>query len=167
MRCLLKPAASPLVMILLFVASTDQRAAVGHEISIFAQPGDVFHGRTIKRISNEESLFSINNRGEIAFLVEVEDDGWVVMTQNRFVAGAGKVVDGVVTGFNDEHNGVWINDLGQVAYNIGPVTQSTLFLDDKILFRSGDLIAGRGTEYSSRDYFDCLISIDVTQVLSY
>lgn len=152
MRCLLKPAGSPLVVILLFVASTYPRPAVGHEITIFAQPGDVFNGRTITRISNEESLFSINNQREIAFIARVEDDGWVVMTQNRFVAGAGKVVDGVVTRFNDEHNGVWINDLGQVAYNIGPVTQSTLFLDDKILFRSGDLIDGREAESSSRDY---------------
>jgi len=152
MRCLLKPAGPPLAMVLLFVASTYPLAAIGHEITIFAQPGDVFHGRTITEISHVETQFSINNQREIAFIAEVEDSDWVVMTQNRFVAGAGKVVDGAVPIFDEEDNGIWINDLGQVAYNIGPVTQSTLFLDDKILFRSGDLIAGRGTEYSSRDY---------------
>ena len=113
MRCLLKPAGSPLVVILLFVASTDQREAVGHEISIFAQRGDVFHGRTITNISFEEALFSINNQREIAFMARVEEGGaYVVMTQNRFVAGAGQVVDGVVPRFQEEDNDVWINDLG-------------------------------------------------------
>jgi len=138
-------------MILLFLASTFQGAAVGHEISIFAQRGDVFHGRTITGNSHEETLISINNQGEVAFIAEVatgpEDHAWVVMTQNRFVAGAGKVVDGVVPRFQEEDNDVWINDLGQVAYSGRVDGGDAVFLDDKMLFQSGNLIAGREAEF--------------------
>ena len=89
-----------------------------YSLEIIAQAGDVIDGRTIIGFSGEELTLAINNSGEVAFFANVasaEGSGLSLMTQNRFIAGAGKVIDGRVLRFGSEPS-LDMNNLGDVAY---------------------------------------------------
>ncbi|MCH8047956.1 MAG: hypothetical protein IID44_30035 [Planctomycetes bacterium] len=87
-------------------------------LEIIAQAGDVIDGRTITGFSGEELTLAINNSGEVAFFANVasaEGTGLSLMTQNRFIAGAGKVIDDRVLRFGSEPY-LDMNNHGDVAY---------------------------------------------------
>ena len=122
-------------------------ARVGpYSLEIIAEVGDVIGGRTIIQFSRDPTPVRINNDGEIAFYAKVssaQGEGWSVMTQNRFIAGAGKLVDGRLPFFNDEDHGVAINNLGQVTYTAFlPEGSRGLFVDETLLVQPGDVIDG-------------------------
>ena len=126
--------------------------AVDYEFSIVAEPGDVIEGRTITRFSPEDNPIAINNHREVVFMASVDGpSNWSIMTPERFIAGAGKVVDGVVPHFWDEGHRFSINDAGQVAYRgllpwppgADPAGRGAIFVDDAIIAGFGDVIDGR------------------------
>ena len=136
--------------LLLFVAAVfafhGSARAGPYSLEIVAEVGDVIDGRTIIQFSRDPTMVRINNDGEIAFYAKVsspEGEGWSVMTQNRFIAGAGKLVDGRLPFFNDEDHGVAINNLGQVTYSAFlPEGGRGLFVDETLLVQPGDVIDG-------------------------
>ncbi|MCH8047954.1 MAG: hypothetical protein IID44_30025 [Planctomycetes bacterium] len=134
------------VVAALFVLHSSARAGPFH-LEIVAQAGDVIDGRTITGFSSEVLNVAINNDREVAFFANVagpQGSGSGVMTQRRFIAGAGKVVDGHVPSFGDEPDLV-MNNLGQVAYRADlDAGQSGrgLYVNETLLVRTGDVIDG-------------------------
>ena len=136
--------------LLLFVAAVfafhNSARAGPYTLEIVAEVGDVIDGRTIIQFSRDPAPVAINNDGEVAFFAKVssaQGEGWSVMTQNRFIAGAGKLVDGRLPSFNDEDHGVDINNLGQVTYTAFlPEGGRGLFVDETLLVQPGDVIDG-------------------------
>ena len=122
----------------------------GYELRLVAQPGDVIAGQQITTISTG-SFLEMNNNGEIVFVARTTGptgSGWSVLTPDRFIAGAGKVVDGVVPVIDEEAEPA-INDVGQVAY-VGRLPDPNdifsfaggLFVDDLLTVQAGDVIDG-------------------------
>ncbi|MCH8047896.1 MAG: hypothetical protein IID44_29735 [Planctomycetes bacterium] len=136
--------------LLLFVAAVfvfhSSAHAGPYSLEVIAEVGDVIDGRTIIQFSRDPAPVAINNDGEVAFFAKVssaQGEGWSVMTQNRFIAGAGKLVDGRLPFFNDEDHGVDINNLGQVTYTAFlPEGSRGLFVDETLLVQPGDVIDG-------------------------
>ncbi|MFV2069522.1 MAG: choice-of-anchor tandem repeat NxxGxxAF-containing protein, partial [Pirellulales bacterium] len=130
-----------------------QTRAAGYKFQIIAQPGDVIDGQTIMGFSDEDNPIAINNSREVVFMAGLGDPyRLAIMTPDRLIAGAGKLVDGVVPRFSDEDHRLSINDAGQVAYaafyddSAGlPYGEEAVFLDDKILVGTdrGDLVDGK------------------------
>jgi hypothetical protein len=118
-----------------------------YTLRIIAEPGDVIDGYTIDRFSHEYTNVAINNDGEVAFFAGATGPtgtGWSVMTQRRFIAGAGKVVDGTIPGFNSEDHQVDINSSGQVVYTaLLPQGGRGLFVNEDLWFQPGDVIDGQ------------------------
>lgn len=131
----------------LLVVLGSAAAAAQYQLEIIAQPGDAIEGRTIDYFSIDPTEVKINNDGEVAFFAHVtgpEGSGWSLMTQRRFIAGAGKVVDGFVPAFNDEDHDIDINERGEVVYTpiLGPAHRG-VFVNERLLFQVGDVIDGR------------------------
>ncbi|MCH8045010.1 MAG: PEP-CTERM sorting domain-containing protein [Planctomycetes bacterium] len=117
-----------------------------YTLEIVAQAGDIIDGRLITGFSSEVIRVGISDDREVAFFAYVagpEGSGLSLMTQRRFIAGAGKVVDGWVPQFGSEPS-LAINGLGDVAYkaNIPPVDRG-VFLNQNLLLMNGDEIDGQ------------------------
>ena len=99
----------------MFISCGSARAGP-YELEIIVRAGDVIDGQTILiPFSSNPNNISINNDGEVAFLSRVVGPfgtGWGVMTQHRFIAGAGKLVDGFFAGFDNQDHTPKINNLG-------------------------------------------------------
>ncbi|MCH8047955.1 MAG: hypothetical protein IID44_30030 [Planctomycetes bacterium] len=134
------------VVAAVFVFHSSASAGPFH-LQIVAEAGDVIDGRTITGFSSEVLNVAINNDREVAFFANVagpQGSGSGVMTQRRFIAGAGKVVDGHVPSFGDEPDLV-MNNLGEVAYRANlDAGQSGrgLYVNETLLVRDGDVIDG-------------------------
>ena len=120
--------------------------AAPYTLEIVAQAGDIIDGRLITGFSSEVIRVGISDDREVAFFAfaaSAEGTGLSLMTQRRFIAGAGKVVDGWVPQFGSEPS-LAINGLGDVAYkaNIPPVDRG-VFLNQKLLILNGDEINGQ------------------------
>ena len=116
-------------------------------LEIIGQEGDVIDGRRILAFSIDPNNVAINNDREVAFFAGVSWQGsadWALMTQRRFIAGAGKEVDGRVPSFNDEDHWVDINNVGEVAYTAFlPEGGRGLFVNETLLLEPGDVVDGR------------------------
>jgi hypothetical protein len=145
MRTYVRSAAAVIAYVV--TAGTSDVSASPYRLEILAQVGDVIDNRTIVHFSNENTNVSINNEGEVAFFAAVDGPdgiGYSVLTQRRFIAGAGKVVDGTVPGFNSEDHQVDMNNAGQAVYTAFlPQGGRGLFINENLLFRPGDAIDGR------------------------
>jgi len=134
------------------IASARGAGASPYTFSIIAEPGDVIEGRTIMHFSGEDNPIAINNLGEVVFMAAVDSPrNYAIMTPGRFIAGAGKVVDGVVPTFADEDHLLSINDAGQVAYRGlldtvpggNPSGRGAIFINEDIVATHGTVIDGR------------------------
>ncbi|MCH8045009.1 MAG: hypothetical protein IID44_14965 [Planctomycetes bacterium] len=121
-----------------------------YSLEIIVRQFDVVDNHTIiSPFSSNPNNISINNEGEVAFLAKVfgpNGQGWGVMTQNRFIAGAGKLVDGRRVGFDNQDHTVKINNLGQVTYTgflLDAVSGRGVFVDETLIAERGDVIDGR------------------------
>ncbi len=116
-----------------------------YTLEIVAQAGDVIDGRTITGFSPEVIRVGISDDREVAFFAfaaSAEGSGLSLMTQRRFIAGAGKVVDGWVPQFGSEPS-LAINGLGDVAYKATiPNVARGVFLNQQLLLMNGDVIDG-------------------------
>lgn len=138
---------SATVVYSLFSMST----AFAYRFEIIAEPGDIIEGRTITHFSPEDNPIAINDNREVVFMASVDGlSNYGIMTPERFIAGAGKVVDGVVPSFFDEDHRLSMNDTGQVVYkgilddSVGEVFGGgAIFVNDEIVAGIGDLIDGR------------------------
>lgn len=133
--------------LMLLLAIPVRIQGVEYRFEIIAQPGDVIEGRTIIGSSNEFNPVDINNHREVAFFSRVEWDGvegFGVMTQDRFLAGAGKEVDGVIPFIDDESAWLEINDAGTVVYtaDIPGIRSSSVFANDNVVYKTGDVVDG-------------------------
>ena len=135
---------------LLFVAAVfvfhNSARAGAYSLEIIAQAGDVIDGRTLVAFANETTNVSINNDGEVAFFAWAsgpDGQGWSAMTQHRFIAGAGKLVDGRVPEFNDEDHFVEMNNRGQVTYSAFLPGGRGIFVDQTLIVASDDVFDGR------------------------
>ena len=131
----------------LLVVHGSASLAAQYQLQVIAQAGDAIEGRTIDYFSIDPTEVNINNDGEVAFFAHVngpEGSGWSLMTQRRFIAGAGKVVDGYVPAFNDEDHDIDINERGEVVYTpiLGPAHRG-VFINERLVFQVGDVIDGR------------------------
>ena len=140
-----------LVCVGMFVAvafSCGSAHAGPYELEIIVQVGDVIDGQTILiPFSSNPNNISINNDGEVVFLPRVVGPfgtGWGVMTQNRFIAGAGKLVDGRFLGFDNQDHLTKINNLGQVTYT-GFLFDGfrAVYVDETLIAERGDVIDGQ------------------------
>ena len=119
-----------------------------YELEIIVRAGDVIDGQTILiPFSSNPNNISINNDGEVVFLPRVVGPfgtGWGVMTQHRFIAGAGKLVDGLFLGFDNQDHSPKINNLGQVTYTAFlPHEEQGVFVDETLIAKTGDVIDGQ------------------------
>ena len=115
-------------------------------LEIIAQAGDVIDGRTLVAFANETTNVSINNAGEVAFFAFAsgpDGQGWSAMTQHRFIAGAGKLVDGRVPSFNDEDHFVEMNNRGQVTCSAFLPEGRGIFVDQTLIVAQDDVFDGR------------------------
>lgn len=65
------------------------------------------------------------------------------MTQRRFLAGAGKIVDGQVPYFDSKDHWVDINNRGEVAYTgVLPTRDRGVFINEQMVVAPGDVIDG-------------------------
>jgi hypothetical protein len=139
--------AAAVLVALLVTAGVADVSASPYRLETLAQVGDVIDGRTIVHFSPEYTNVAINNEGEVAFFAVADGPdgiGYSVLTQRRFIAGAGKVVDGTVPRFNSEDHQVDINSSGQVVYTAFlPQGGRGLFVNEDLLFQPGDTIDGR------------------------
>jgi len=119
-----------------------QAEAAGYKFQIIAQPGDVIDGQTITGFSIDDNPVAINNDRKVVFMAELGSARQLaIMTTDHVIAGAEKVVDGVVPYFSDEEHRVSINDSGQVAYAAyyqdavapGCCDEVGVFRDDRLL----------------------------------
>jgi hypothetical protein len=121
-----------------------------YRLEILAQVGDVIDGRTIFDFDFEQTSLAINNDREVAFFASVNGPGpesFGVMTQRRFIAGAGKIVDGRIPYLRDEQQPVDINDSGQVVYTAAFIGGHTaLFVNQDLILESGDVVQGQTLE---------------------
>ena len=128
-----------------FISCGSARAAP-YTLEIVAQAGDIIDGRLITGFSSEVIRVGISDDREVAFFAfaaSAEGTGLSLMTQRRFIAGAGKVVDGWVPQFGSEPS-LAINGLGDVAYKATiPNVARGVFLNQKLLLMDGDEIDGR------------------------
>ncbi|MCH8046872.1 MAG: hypothetical protein IID44_24480 [Planctomycetes bacterium] len=128
-----------IVVAAVFVFHSSARAGA-YSLEIVAQAGDVIDGRTITGFSGEELHLSINNSGEVAFFADVSSGMFVdlgLMTQNRFIAGAGKVLDGRATFFGSEPH-LDMNNRGDVVYRVDFQTGlgRALFVNETLLLEN-------------------------------
>ncbi|MCH8046871.1 MAG: hypothetical protein IID44_24475 [Planctomycetes bacterium] len=131
----------------MFISCGSARAGP-YELEIIVRAGDVIDGQTILTpFSSNPNNISINNDGEVVFLPRVVGPfgtGWGVMTQHRFIAGAGKLVDGLFAGFDNQDHSPKINNLGQVTYTAFlPGGDRGVFVDETLIARRGDVIDGQ------------------------
>jgi len=133
-----------IVVAAVFVFHSSARAGA-FSLEIIAQAGDVIDGRTITGFSQEVIRVGISDDREVAFFAfaaSAEGSGLSLMTQRRFIAGAGKVVDGHVPQFGSEPS-LAINGLGDVAYKATiPNVARGLFVNQNLLLLAGDVIDG-------------------------
>ena len=116
-----------------------------YSLEIIAQAGDMIDGRTIAWFSSEALDLSISNSGEVAFFAKVtspQGSRLGLMTQRRFIAGAGAVIDGHETGFSSEES-LAMNNRGDVAYRANVPGTSGLFVNQTLLLQGGDVIDGQ------------------------
>ena len=116
-----------------------------YTLEIVAQAGDIIDGRLITGFSSEVIRVGISDDREVAFFAfaaSAEGSGLSLMTQRRFIAGAGKVVDGRVPQFGNEPS-LDINGLGDVAYRATiPNVARGVFVNQNLLVLAGDVIDG-------------------------
>ena len=121
-------------------------SAAPYTLEIVAQAGDIIDGRLITGFSSEVIRVGISDDREVAFFAfaaSAEGSGLSLMTQRRFIAGAGKVVDGHVPQFSNEPS-LDINGLGDVAYKATiPNVARGVFLNQTLLLMNGDEIDGQ------------------------
>ncbi|MCH8047973.1 MAG: hypothetical protein IID44_30120 [Planctomycetes bacterium] len=117
-----------------------------YTLEIVAQAGDIIDDRAITEFSFEAIGIGISDDREVAFFARVRGPQGVgkgLMTQRRFIAGAGKAVDGHVPQFGSEPSFA-INGLGDVAYKAtNPNVARGVFLNQKLLIMNGDEINGQ------------------------
>jgi len=133
-----------------------QAEAAGYKFQIIAQPGDVIDGQTITGFSDEDNPVAINNSRDVVFMAELGDSSQLaIMTPDHVIAGAGRLVDGVVPRFSVDDHRLSMNNAGQVVYaafyddSAGhPYGEEAIFLDDSILAGTdrGDVIDGKAIQ---------------------
>ena len=144
----MKSLAFLVVVAAVFVFHSNARAGP-YELEIIVQAGDVIDDHTIlSAFSSNPGNISINNDGEVAFLARVfgpDAQGWSVMTQRRFIAGAGAVIDGRELGFDNQDHSTKINNLGQVTYTAFLLSDGFrgVFVDKTLIAERGDVVDGR------------------------
>ena len=110
-----------------------------YSVEIVAQAGDVIDGRTIVGFSGEQLSVKINNSGEVAFFADFSSGFFVnlgLLTQNRFIAGAGKVIDGRATFFGSEPY-LDMNNQGDVVYQAVWDFETGIFVNETLLVQAG------------------------------
>ena len=133
-----------IVVAVVFAVNSGARAGP-YTLEIVAQAGDIIEDRAIFGFSSEVIGVGISDDREVAFFANVRGPqgvGRSLMTQRRFIAGAGKMVDGHVPQFGSEPS-LAINGLGDVAYKATiPNVARGVFLNQKLLIMNGDEIDG-------------------------
>ncbi|MCH8047970.1 MAG: hypothetical protein IID44_30105 [Planctomycetes bacterium] len=134
-----------LVIVAMVVLFHSSARAAPYTLEIVAQAGDIIDGRLITGFSQEVIRVGISDDREVAFFAYVAGPGasdLSLMTQRRFIAGGGKVVDGWVPQFGSEPS-LAINGLGDVAYKATiPNVARGVFLNQNLLLLAGDVIDG-------------------------
>jgi len=142
-----RPGATQLLPLVLLAASAESASAQGYQLEIIAQEGDVIDGREILAFMDDPLPVAINNDREVAFFAGVSWEGnadWAIMTERRFIAGAGKEVDGRVPNFNSDDHWLDINNAGQVVYTApSPGFGRGLYVNETLVLEPGDVVDGR------------------------
>ena len=126
-----------IVVAVVFAVHSSARAGA-FSLEIIAQAGDVIDGRTIIGFSGEQLSVKINNNGEVAFFADFSSGFFVdlgLLTQNRFIAGAGKVIDGRALGFGSEPY-LDMNHLGDVTYQADWNDGRGIFVNETLLVQA-------------------------------
>jgi hypothetical protein len=118
-----------------------------YRLEMIAQVGNVIAGQRVVGFDFEATSLALNDNREVAFFANLNDagpQGHSVVTQHRWIAGAGKQVDGVAPQIGDDGLFLDINNAGQVVYSAGFGSGSSgLFVGDDLILRSGDMLGGR------------------------
>jgi formylglycine-generating enzyme required for sulfatase activity len=115
---------------------------------IVAKPGDFINGHQISSVFSGPSL---NEFGDFAFNANLENSVKAVLTDKRYIAQVGELVD--EKAITDFVGTPIVTDRGQVFYIAEFIGGSGIFIERKLLVETGSVVDGKIiTKFNSLDY---------------